>query len=154
MRRIINENPESNISSNNDVDFKMEPKIETITKRKHGVNNTSKSNNDSNNNNSHNKNKDYVSSKETYKDKDNHKDKNEKSSKERMRKQETKETADQNTGDRKGKPSIFIMGDSELIKWLSSSKKKLNMEVLVKYDRSQLQKSAVCRTTSSLLFET
>ena len=44
----------------------------------------------------------------------NHKDKkNEKSSKERKRKQETKETsADQNTSDTKGKPSIFIMGDS------------------------------------------
>ena len=52
----------------------MEPIIETITKRKHGVNNTSKANNDSNNNSSHNKNKDYVSntntsSKETYKNK-------------------------------------------------------------------------------------
>ena len=67
----------------------MEPTIETI----------------SNNN---------TSSKETYKNKDNHKDKkNEKSSKERKQKQKKKETsADQNTSDRKGKPNIFIMGDS------------------------------------------
>ena len=52
----LNENPESNISSNNDVDFKMEWTAETITKRKHDINNTSKANNDSNNNNSYNKN--------------------------------------------------------------------------------------------------
>ena len=31
----LNKNPESHMSSNNDVDFKMEPTIETITKRKH-----------------------------------------------------------------------------------------------------------------------
>ena len=114
----LNENPESN-SSNNDVDFKMEPTIETNTKRRHDINNTSKTNNDSNNSNIHNKNKEHASntnttSKETYKNKDNHKNKkNEKSSKEPKRKQETKETsADQNNSDTKGKPSIFIMGDS------------------------------------------
>ena len=32
--------------------------------------------------------------------------------------------------------------------------KKLNIKLLLKYERSPLQKSAVCRTTSSLLFET
>ena len=84
----LNENPESNISSNNDVDFKMEPTIEIITKRKHDVNNTSKVNNNSNNDKSHNMNKDHVSntntsSKEKFKNKDNRKDKkNGKSSKE------------------------------------------------------------------------
>ena len=72
----LNENRESN-SSNNDVDFKMEPTIETDTKRKHDINNASKANNDSNNSNSHNKNKNHVSntnttSKETHKNKDNH----------------------------------------------------------------------------------
>ena len=130
----LNQNPESNISSTNDVDFKMESTIETITKRKHDVNNTSKANNDSNNNNSHNKNKEHVSntntsSKKTYKNKDNHKDKkNEKSSKERKRKQETKETSvDQNTSGRKGKPSIFIMGDSMV--------KKLNGYLLAKKNK-------------------
>ena len=93
----LNENPESNISSNNDVDFEIEKTIATITTRKHKVNNTSKASNDSNNDNSHNTNKDHVSntnksSKEKYKNKDNHKDKkNEKSSKERKRKQEMKE---------------------------------------------------------------
>ena len=109
----------------------MEPKIETNTKRKHDVNNTSKVNNDSNNSNSHNKNKEHVSnantsSKETYKNKDNHKDKkNEKSLKERKQKQETKETlADQNTSDRKGKPNIFIMRDGMV--------KKLNGYLLTK----------------------
>ena len=109
----------------------MKSTIETITKRKYDVNNTSKANNDSNNNNSHNKNKEHVSntntsSEKTYKNKDNHKDKkNEKSSKERKRKQEKKETsADQNTSDRKGKPSIFIMGDSMV--------KKLNCYLLAK----------------------
>ena len=118
----LNENPESNISSNYDVDFKMEPTRERITERKHDVNNTSKASNDgqqasndANNNNSHNKSKDYVSntntsSKETYKNKNNHKDKkNEKLSKEQKRNQET---AGQNTSDRKRKPSIFIKGDS------------------------------------------
>ena len=126
----LNENPESN-SSNNDIDFQMEPTIETNTKRGHAVNNTSKTNNDSNNNNIHNKNKEHASntnrtSKETHKNKDNHKNKeNEKSSKERKRKQETKETsADQNTSDTKGKPSIFIMGDSMV--------KKLNGYLLTK----------------------
>ena len=49
----LNENPESNISSNNDVDIKMEPAIKTITKRKHDINNNLKANNHSNNNNSH-----------------------------------------------------------------------------------------------------
>ena len=84
----LNENPESKIRSNNDVDFKMEPTVQTITERKQDVNNTSKASNNSNNNNSQNKNKDYVSnantsSKKTYKNKDDHKDKkNEKSSKE------------------------------------------------------------------------
>ena len=109
----------------------MEPTIETISKRKHDVNNATKAKNDSNNNNSHNKNKNYVnnnntSSKETYKNKDNHKDKkNEKSSKEWKQKQEKKETsADQNTSDRKGKPNIFIMGDSMV--------KKLNGSLLTK----------------------
>ena len=68
----LNENPESN-SSNNDEDFKMEPTIETNTKRRHDVNNTSKTNNDSNNSNIHKKNKEHASntnttSKETYKD--------------------------------------------------------------------------------------
>ena len=33
----LNENPESNVSSNSDVDFKIEPTIETITKRNHDV---------------------------------------------------------------------------------------------------------------------
>ena len=61
----INKNPESNISSNNDVDFKMEPTKETVTKRKHDVNSTSKANNDLNNNNSHNKNKDSVTNTNT-----------------------------------------------------------------------------------------
>ena len=129
-RNQLNENSKSN-SSNNDVDFKMEPKKETITKRKYHVDNISKSNSDSNNDNSHNTNKDHVSntnisSKEKYKNKDNRKDrKNKKSSKERKRKQETKETStDQNTRDRKGKPSIFIMGDSMV--------KKLNGYLLTK----------------------
>ena len=54
----LNENPEFNISSNHDLILKWNQQIETITKRKHDVNNTSKANNDSNNNNSHNKNKD------------------------------------------------------------------------------------------------
>ena len=64
----------------------MEQTIETITKRKHDVNNTSKANNNSNNNN---KNKEHVSntntkSKEKYKNNNNHIDKkNEKSSTER-----------------------------------------------------------------------
>ena len=109
----------------------MEPTIETNTKRRSGVNNTSKTNNDSNNNNIHNKNKEHASntnttSKETYKNKDNHKNKkNEKSSKERKRKQETKETsADQNTSDTKGKPSIFIMGHNMV--------EKLNSYLLTK----------------------
>ena len=48
----LNENPESN-SRNNDADFKMEPTVEANTKRRHDVNNTSKTNNDSNNSNSH-----------------------------------------------------------------------------------------------------
>ena len=63
-----------------------------------------------------------TSSKEKCKNKDNHKDKkNEKSSKER--KQETKETStDQNNRDRKGKPSIFIMGDSMVKKLYSEEK--------------------------------
>ena len=62
----------------------------------------------------------------TYKYKNNHKNKkNEKSSKERKRKQETKETsADQNNGDTKRKPSIFIMWDSMV--------KKLNGYLLTK----------------------
>ena len=83
----LNENPEPNISSKNDVDLKIEPTIQTITKRKHEVNNATKAKSDSINNNSHNKNKEHASntdtsSKETYKNKDNHKDKkNEKSSK-------------------------------------------------------------------------
>ena len=69
----LNENPESNIRSNNDVDFKIELTIVTITKRKHKVNNTSKASNDSNNDTSHNKNKDHdsnthASCKEKYKD--------------------------------------------------------------------------------------
>ena len=55
----LNENPESN-SSNNDVDFKMEPTIETNIKRRHDVNNTSKTNNDSDNSNSHSKNKEHI----------------------------------------------------------------------------------------------
>ena len=135
----LNENPESN-SSNNDVDFKMEPTIETNTKRRHDVNNTSKTNNDSNNSNIHNKNKEHASntnttSKETYKNKDNHKNKkNEKSSKERKRKQESKETsADQNTIDTKGKQSIFIMGDS-MVKKLNGYllTKKIKHKVIVK----------------------
>ena len=107
----------------------MEPTIETNTKRRHDINNTSKTNSDSNNSNSH-KNKEHASntnttSKETYKNKDNHKNKkNEKSSKERKRKQETKETsAVQNTSDT-GKPSIYIMGDSMM--------KKLNGYLLTK----------------------
>ena len=109
----------------------MEPTIKTNTKRRHDVNNTSKTNNDSNNNNIHNKNKEHASntnatSKETYKNKDNHKNKkNEKSSKERKRKQEKNETsADQNTSDTKGKSSTFIMGDSMV--------KKLNGYLLTK----------------------
>ena len=65
LKEQLNQNPESSISSNNDVDFKMESTIETITKRKHDVNNTSKANNDSNNNNSHNKNKEHVSNTNT-----------------------------------------------------------------------------------------
>ena len=36
-KKQLNENPEPNISSKNVVDFKMEPTIETITKRKHDV---------------------------------------------------------------------------------------------------------------------
>ena len=104
--------------------MKIEPTIETITKRKHDANNTSKANNNSNNNNSHNENKEHVS-----KDKDNHKDmKNEKSSKEQKRKHEMKETsADQNTSDRKGKSSIFIMGHS--------TAKTLNVYLLTKKNK-------------------
>ena len=127
----LNENPEPNISSKNDVDLKIEPTIQTITKRKQEVNNATKAKSDSINNNSHNKNKEHASntdtsSKETYKNKDNHKDKkNEKSSKERKRKQEKKEApADQNTSGRKGKPNIFIVGDSMV--------KKLNDYLLTK----------------------
>ena len=94
----LSENPKSNISSNNDIDFEMEPTIGRITKRKPDVNNTSKANNNSNNDKSHNTNKDHISNTNTsrivkYKNKDNHKYKNnEKLSKERKRKQETKET--------------------------------------------------------------
>ena len=57
----LNENPESKISSNNDIDFKMEPKIEKITKRKYDFNNTSMANNHSNNDKCHITNKDHVS---------------------------------------------------------------------------------------------
>ena len=119
----LNENPESKISSNNNIDFKMEPKIEIITKRKYNFNNTSKANNHSNNDKCHITNKDHVSNtntsnKEKYKNKDNHKDKmNGKSTKERKRKQEAKETSiDQNTRDRKGKPIMFIMWNSTVKK--------------------------------------
>ena len=82
---------------------------------------------------------------------------NGKSTKERKRKQEVKETSmDQNTRDRKGKPIMFIMGDS-MVKKLKDylpTKKKLNIEALLKYDHSPLQKSITCRTTLTLLFET
>ena len=33
----LSENPESNVSNSNDVGFKMEPTIETNTKRKHVI---------------------------------------------------------------------------------------------------------------------
>ena len=82
--------------------------------------------------------------------------KNERSSKERKRKQERKETsADQNTSDRKGKPSIFIMGDS-MVKKLNGYllTKKIKHKGIVKVRPFTTAKSAVCRTTSSLLFET
>ena len=65
IKKQLNKNPESNINSNNDVDFKMELTKETITKRKHDFNNTSKANNDSNNNKSQNTNKDHVSNTNT-----------------------------------------------------------------------------------------
>ena len=39
----------------------MEPTVGTISKRKHDVNNTSKTNNESNNDKSHDTNKDHVS---------------------------------------------------------------------------------------------
>lgn len=115
----LNENPESNINSNNDIDFEIEPTIDTITKTKYGIkkpvdidiqilNNISKANNDSINGNSHNTNNDHVSntnksSKEQYRNKDNQKGKkNEKSSIERKRNQETKETStDHYTRERK-----------------------------------------------------
>ena len=119
IKKQLNKNPESNINSNNDVDFKMELTKETITKRKHDFNNTSKANNDSNNNKGQNTNKDHVSNtntscKKKFENKDNHKDKkSEKSSKERKRKQETKELSmNQNIRVRKGKSSMFIMGDN------------------------------------------
>ena len=43
----------------------MEPTVGTISKRKHDVNNTSKTNNESNNDKSHNTNKDHVSNTNT-----------------------------------------------------------------------------------------
>ena len=72
----LSEDPEFNISNNNDIDFEMEATIERITKRKPDVNNTSKANNNSNNYKSHNTNKDHVSNTNTsilvkYKNKDN-----------------------------------------------------------------------------------
>ena len=110
------------------------PYLDTSYAVKHGINNTSKANSNSNNDKNLNTNKDHISntntsSKEKYKNKDNHKDKkNEKLSKERKRKQEMKETSmDQNTRDRKGKPSIFIMGDSMM--------KKLNGYLLTKKNK-------------------
>ena len=76
--------------------------------------------------------------------------------KKRNCKRVTKETSlNQNTRDRKGVPSIFIIRDrmSKKLNGYLLTKKK-NMEVLLKYDPSPLQKSVVCRSTSNLLLET
>ena len=128
-------------------------------KSKHDITNTSKANNNSNNDKIYDTNRDHVSNtntsrKENFKNKDSHKNKkNEKSSKEQKRKQETKEiSTDQNTMDKKGKLSIFLMGNimvKKLYGYLLT--KKIKHEGIVKVRPFTTAK--VSCTTSSLLFE-